>query len=166
MITRLRNILLISAGAIASVVVTSAADYEGLTAPRAHQLDESYSFKQYLAHFEKSYDDHDEYHHRSQIFARNMKMILNHNEGRLTEDGDVIGGGYVMGVNMFTDVDEDELPMGYNKLMHPHYKSQLNGGASKTERMLTDTITESYSVSSGYLDLILGVTSLKLAFLL
>lgn len=86
--------------------------------PLAHELDESYSFDQYLLHFDKFYDDPKEYIRRSQIFTRNLNMILNHNNGRLTENGEIIGGGYVMGVNSFTDVDVEELPMGYNKPAH------------------------------------------------
>lgn len=141
MVHYLCNILLFSAGAVSAVV--SGADYDGDAAPRAHQLDESYTFDQYLAHHDKSYDDADEYDRRSQIFARNMKKILRHNEGKITEDGDVIKG-YVMGVNMFTDVEVEELPMGYNKLHHPAWRSQLVGGAVlKTERLLGGT--ETYS---------------------
>lgn len=118
--------------------------------PRAHQLDASYTFEQYLAHFDKSYDDPDEYARRSAVFADNLRTILEHNAGRLTPEGDIVGGGYVMGVNRFTDVDQSaELPMGYNKLMHPSWRSQfLLGGASRVERLLGGSETESYGVSS------------------
>ena len=101
-----------------SVAAVSAAKHDGPAPPRAHQLDESYTFEQYLVHFDKSYDDPDEYERRSGIFADNMKKILRHNEGKMTEAGDVIQG-YVMGVNMFTDVESDEVPFGYNKALHP-----------------------------------------------
>ena len=141
MICRLRNILLLSAAAV------SAAS-QG-PAPQAHQLDDTYSFAQYLSHFDKSYDDPKEYDRRSNIFAKNLQKILRHNVGKMTEAGDVIEG-YVMGVNMFTDVETSELPMGYNKALHPAWRSQLlGGGVSSTERLLgaIDTNTESYSVS-------------------
>ena len=121
--------------------------------PLAHELDESYSFDQYLVHFDKSYDDPKEYVRRSQIFTRNLNMILNHNGDRLTEDGEIIGGGYVMGVNAFTDVDFDELPMGYNKYGR--------GSASSTSHLVGDAAleierrklggTQSYSVRVGHL---------------
>jgi len=142
MICRLRKFLLLSVGAVSAAV--SGAEYVGVDAPQAHQLDESYTFEQYLDHFDKSYDDQAEYDTRSQIFVRNIKKIMSHNEGKMTEDGDVIEG-YVMGVNMFTDVDAGELPMGYNKLMHPAWRTQLMAGASKTERMLGGTDTDAYS---------------------
>jgi len=140
MICNLRNLFLLSAA-----TAVSAANGP---APKAHQLDDSYTFEQYLSHFEKSYDDPAEYDHRSAIFAKNMKKILSHNVGKMTADGDVIEG-YVMGVNMFTDVATDELPMGYNKALHPAWSSQLRrgGAVTSTERLLgtTDTITTSYS---------------------
>eukprot|EP00584_Thalassiosira_punctigera_P026593 CAMPEP_0172578568 /NCGR_PEP_ID=MMETSP1067-20121228/138803_1 /TAXON_ID=265564 ORGANISM="Thalassiosira punctigera, Strain Tpunct2005C2" /NCGR_SAMPLE_ID=MMETSP1067 /ASSEMBLY_ACC=CAM_ASM_000444 /LENGTH=421 /DNA_ID=CAMNT_0013371265 /DNA_START=46 /DNA_END=1311 /DNA_ORIENTATION=- len=139
MIRSLRDILLLSA-AVAS------ASNSGGSAPKAHQLDESYTFEQYLSHFEKFYDDPEEYNRRSYIFAKNMDKILRHNEGRMNEDG-VVLEGYVMGVNMFTDVESHELPMGYNKAHHPAWKSQLSGAIARTERSLgaTDTVTASYS---------------------
>jgi len=140
MICNLRNLFLLSAA-----TAVSAANGP---APKAHQLDDSYTFEQYLSHFEKSYDDPAEYDHRSAIFAKNMKKILSHNVGKMTAEGDVIEG-YVMGVNMFTDVATDELPMGYNKALHPAWSSQLHrgGAVTSTERLLgtTDTITTSYS---------------------
>jgi len=144
MIFRLRNILLLSAAAVSAVVVAE----NDTAAPQAHQLDNSYTYEQYLTHFNKSYDNTEEHSRRSQTFARNLETILRHNEGRMTDDGDIIDGGYVMGVNRFTDVERGEMPLGYNSLMHPAWRSQLvGGGASKTERLLgaTDTVTASYS---------------------
>ena len=102
--------------------------------PLAHELDVSYSFDQYLLHFDKSYDQ-EEYIRRSQIFIRNLNMILNHNHGRLTEDGEIIGGGYVMGVNAFTDIDVEELPMGYNKHV-------LDGGSATSHLRVGDAVLE------------------------
>lgn len=137
MILSLRNIFLLSAAAV------SAANAKH-PAPQAHQLDASYTFEQYLAHFDKSYDDPDEYDRRSNTFDRHLKKILRHNVGKMTEAGDVIKG-YVMGVNMFTDVETEELPMGYNKALNPAWSSQFMGGASSTERMLGAIDTASYS---------------------
>ena len=117
--------------------------------PLAHELDESYSFDQYAVHFDKSYDDPNEYVRRSRIFTRNLRMILDHNNGRLTEEGEIIGGGYVMGVNAFTDIDVEELPLGYNKHVRASASltSHLRVGDSVLEierRQLGGT--ESYSV--------------------
>eukprot|EP00580_Thalassiosira_gravida_P016848 CAMPEP_0201659162 /NCGR_PEP_ID=MMETSP0494-20130426/2010_1 /ASSEMBLY_ACC=CAM_ASM_000839 /TAXON_ID=420259 /ORGANISM="Thalassiosira gravida, Strain GMp14c1" /LENGTH=426 /DNA_ID=CAMNT_0048136557 /DNA_START=31 /DNA_END=1311 /DNA_ORIENTATION=+ len=140
MICNLRNLFLISAAAAVSAA--------NGPAPKAHQLDDSYTFEQYLSHFEKSYDDPAEYGRRSAIFANNMNKILSHNVGKMTAEGNVIEG-YVMGVNKFTDVATNELPMGYNKAFHPAWSSQLRreGAVTSTERLLgtTDTITTSYS---------------------
>ena len=145
-------ILLLSAAA----VVTSADDnYIGLEAPRAHQLDDSYTFEQYLSHFNKSYNDPDEYTRRKELFNKNMQTILNHNKDRMNDQGDILDNGYVMGINQFTDFDHRfELPMGYNKLQHPAWSSQLVSSVSKTERLLGGIDTQSYSVSSCVLQLI------------
>ena len=114
-----RNLLILSA---ASVAV--AANNNNSSPPRAHELDESYTFDEYIRHHGKDYSDPTEYSRRQQIFEKNLKMILAHNEGRMDESGEVLSG-YVMGVNRFTDVDLEELPMGYNKNLHPAWSSQL-----------------------------------------
>lgn len=138
-ISSLRNFLILSAAAVSTAAP-----------PKAHQLDASYTFERYLAHFDKSYDDAAEYDRRSAVFAANMRKILRHNAGKMNEAGDVIGGGYVMGVNAFTDVPRDELPMGYNRALHPAYRSRLargSGAVTSTERLLgaTNTVTASYA---------------------
>lgn len=144
----LLNILLISA---AAVVISADDNYIGLEAPRAHQLDEFYTFEQYLSHFNKSYNDLDEYARRKELFNKNMQTILNHNKDRMNDQGDILDNGYVMGVNQFTDFDHrNELPMGYNKLQHPAWSSQFVSSVSKTERLLGGIDTQSYSVSCVY----------------
>ncbi len=119
------------------------------TAPQAHQLDNSYNFEQYLSHFGKHYNNPDEYARRSRIFSKNLAKILAHNAGKMTENGDILQdvGGYVMGVNMFTDFEHEEMPMGYNKVMHPSWRVQFEDRQSiaKVERFLDGTA--SYSVS-------------------
>ena len=122
-----------------SLTATSA----GRIAPRAHQLDETYTFSQYLAHFSKSYPDPKEYARRSAIFYSNLEKILKHNEGRINEFGNVVKG-YVMGVNRFTDLEVYELPMGYNKA-HRAWRENKGGLVKATERRLGGT--QSYSVS-------------------
>jgi hypothetical protein len=116
----LRNRLFILLSAAAAAAANS-------SPPRAHELDESYTFDQYLNHHGKDYSDPVEYNRRQQIFEKNLKMILAHNEGRMDESGEVLNG-YVMGVNRFTDVDLEELPMGYNKKLHPDWSSQFMQG--------------------------------------
>lgn len=133
----------------ASAAVSSGghASKDAAVPPRAHELDKSYTFERYLDHFKKGYDDPDEYARRSRIFERNLNTILRHNgEKKMTKDGNIVGGGYVMGVNAFTDVDIEELPTGYNKLVRTAWSSQLLGdGALKMERLLGGI--QSYSVS-------------------
>ena len=152
MINLRRNLFLISTATAAVFSVASATEpllYVGESAPLAHQLNEYYTFEQYLSHFSKSYDDPNEYTRREKLFNKNMETILAHNKGKMTEDGHLLKGGYVMGVNQFTDVDHgssSELPMGYNKLQHPAWKSQFVG-LSKTERKLGEADTQQYSVS-------------------
>ena len=123
--------------ALAATAPSAAANLGGVGAtrpPRAHELDESYTFELYLSHFDKSYDTPDEHERRSAIFARNLEAILRHNEGRMDGSGEVVSG-YVMGVNAYTDLDVDELPMGYNKASHSAWTSQINsGGVSSVER--------------------------------
>jgi len=139
-----RAIVLLSAAA----VVSAANRHGGPLPPRAHQLDATYTFDEYLSHFDKSYDDPDEYDRRSSKFAENLDMILSHNEGRMTENGDVLKG-YVMGVNKFTDAyGAEELPLGYNKALHPAW-SPAGGAVLRTERLLGagGMNTEAYSKS-------------------
>lgn len=111
--------------------------------PRAHELDASYTFDQYLLHFSKSYNDR-EYSHRFQIFQSNLQRILDHNQGRMDEAGNVING-YVMGINAFTDRESSEIPMGFSREMHPAWRGQLNNLKEiwvekiiSTERKLVD----------------------------
>ena len=135
----LRNLLILSAAATAAAAKS--------TPPRAHELDENYSFDEYLSHHDKDYShDPAEYSRRQQIFEKNLKMILAHNEGRMNESGEVLNG-YVMGINRFTDVDLEELPMGYNKKLHPDYSSQVwQGDVLATERRRLGGL-ESYEVN-------------------
>eukprot|EP00804_Cyclotella_cryptica_P027237 CCRYP_014367-RC/>CCRYP_014367-RC protein AED:0.13 eAED:0.13 QI:57/0.85/0.75/1/0.85/0.75/8/132/854 len=109
--------------------------------PRAHQLDETYTFSQYLSHFSKSYPNPEEYAHRSATFYANLQRILEHNQGRMDGFGKVVKG-YVMGVNRFTDLEVHELPMGYNKA-HRAWREREEGLATATERRLGGT--QSYS---------------------
>jgi cathepsin L len=89
--------------------------------PRAHELDGSYTYSQYTSHFNKSYSA-DEYERRSEIFERNLRKILDHNAARADRAGI---GGYLMGVNEFTDRETTEVKLGWNKLMHFAWRDQF-----------------------------------------
>ena len=145
-----RNLLILSAASVAAAANSSP--------PRAHELDENYSFEEYVSHHGKDYSDPTEYSRRQQIFEKNLKMILEHNAGRMDESGEVLSG-YVMGVNRFTDVDLEELPMGYNKNLHPAWSSQLmvhGEDVLATERRRLGGL-ESYQVCCDALPLIIFV---------
>eukprot|EP01082_Thalassiosira_pseudonana_P002790 g3613.t1 g3613 contig12:2420756-2422205(-) len=125
-------------------VVAAAASSTTTSPPRAHELDANYTFEQYLAHFDKSYSNPDESIRRSRIFNNNLQIILNHNKGRDMDSSGRVKKGFVMGVNQFTDVERSELPMGYNKSLHPAWRSQTEGVAvSATERWLGGTASYS-----------------------
>ena len=148
-----RNFLLLLSTAAAAAAATAAT----AAPPRAHELDASYTFAAYLAHFGKEYPDPDEHARRAATFDRRLKTIVAHNAGQAMDAEGRVLAGYVMGVNAFTDVEDDELPLGYNKLLHPAWREQLRGGAAQAARALgvadadadtdTDTMT-SYSVSA------------------
>ena len=78
---RYRLLPLLSAAAAAAV---------NSSAPRAHELDENYTFDEYLSHHGKDYSDPKEYRRRQQMFEKNLKMILAHNEGKMDELGEVL----------------------------------------------------------------------------
>merc|ERR1719203_38917 len=113
--------------------------------PRAHELDASYTFDAYLVHFNKAYPDPEEHARRAATFDRRLKEILAHNAGQEMDAEGKPVRGYVMGVNHLTDVELDELPLGYNKRLHPAWAGQLHGGAAQAARALgaidTDTDT-------------------------
>ena len=74
-------------------------------------------------------------------------MIMEHNNGKMDESGELVNGSFVMGVNRFTDVDvTTEIPMGYNKAFHPDWSSQIMvGDILATERRRLGGL-ESYQV--------------------
>ena len=75
-------------------------------APKHHELDESYSFSQYVKDFSKSYTP-EEYSRREALFQENLKDILSHNQ--------LLGRTYHKGINHFTDFAADEGHFGYSK---------------------------------------------------
>lgn len=76
--------------------------------PKWHDLDESYSFEQFVVDFDKVYTDDEEYTGRRAIFAANLRTIMEHN-------GKKPKAGHVLGVNEFMDRRLDEIFTGYDK---------------------------------------------------
>jgi hypothetical protein len=146
----LRNLL------IASAVAATPAAASTLRPPQAHELDEYYTFAQYLDHHpNKSYSDPAEYYRRKQIFEKNLKMILAHNEGKIHPSGELTDGSWVMGINKFTDQDPSELPLGYNKALHNDWSSQMTSPSNvlATERRRLGGL-ESYEVRALFLSVV------------
>lgn len=142
----LRNLL------IASVAATAAAA-STLRPPQAHELDEYYTFAQYLDHHpNKSYSDPAEYYRRKQIFEKNLKMILAHNHGKINASGELTDGSWVMGINKFTDQDPSEVPMGYDKSRHHAWSKQITRSSNvlATKRRRLGGL-ESYEVRAFFL---------------
>eukprot|EP01064_Diplonema_japonicum_P018141 TRINITY_DN26833_c0_g1_i1.p1 TRINITY_DN26833_c0_g1~~TRINITY_DN26833_c0_g1_i1.p1 ORF type:complete len:363 (+),score=90.78 TRINITY_DN26833_c0_g1_i1:41-1129(+) len=69
------------------------------TSWRDLQSNTKYSFSDYLSEYSKVYSDASEYKRREALFHANVASIRRHNAGDST---------YKMGLNMFTDLDEQE----------------------------------------------------------
>jgi hypothetical protein len=99
----------------------------------SHALEEdsssSYSFDQFLADHDKEYY-HDEYNRRQEIFLHNLETIINHNAKRTESKSN-----FTMGVNRFTDMLPNEMPLGYDKLSHSAWKA-TKSSSSAVERNL------------------------------
>jgi len=83
-----------------------------------------YSFEQYVDEFNKEYSSENEYKHREGIFLQNLAVIMDHNSNRDSSK-------HYMDINHFTDKLDSELPLGYDKSMHPAWSSK---GATSVER--------------------------------
>lgn len=104
---------------------------EVVASPPKHQdLDENYTFEQYLADFHKHYDAEEEYENRRRIFEENLAAILQHNRDSRYN--------YVMGVNHLTDSTARELPLGYNK-NEARLRRSKNSISASAERTLQKT---------------------------
>lgn len=83
--------------------------------PTWEELDETYTFEQFVNDFYKSYEyETEEYMARRNIFQSNLGMILEHNSQRSTRTH-TRTTGHVLGVNQFMDQHPNELPTGYDK---------------------------------------------------
>jgi cathepsin L len=89
-------------------------------------LDESYTFDDFVAEFGKSYTIK-ELARRKDIFEKNLRYILKHNR-----KGDK---GYILGINQFTDLEKHELPRGYDKSLHSAWNGAVMLGGD--ERIAT-----------------------------
>jgi len=89
------------------------------SAPRWHELSESYSFEQYLADFGKEYGCPRESAQRRQIFEENLGKILSHNSD--------VSQTWKMGVNAFTDMTRSEINAfkGYDKVRAHQERANL-----------------------------------------
>ena len=137
---------------IALILLHTVGSVIASTSPRAHHLNDSYTFSQYLLDFSKSYPPN-EYSRRLQIFQKNLAKILSHNDDITMDNNGRSKGGYVMGVNRFTDMEEHEIGKGFRRDMHPAWLEQLlmkredhAHGAVATERTLGEASSK-YSVS-------------------
>jgi cathepsin L len=84
--------------------------------PKWHELDESYSFEDYVIDFGKAYETPHEYQLRQNVFRENLQHILVHNQRQpSTPMAPNRAKGHVLGVNAWTDTTADELPTGYDK---------------------------------------------------
>mmetsp|Transcript_7946 Transcript_7946/g.18398 ORF Transcript_7946/g.18398 Transcript_7946/m.18398 type:complete len:204 (-) Transcript_7946:1208-1819(-) len=93
------------------LVVVAVAALVGAKAlvPTWENLDESYTFEQFVRDFDKQYDIPSEWAHRKSIFESNLFHILEHNRLGMEQHG------YVLGVNHFMDLKFDA---GYNDSFH------------------------------------------------
>jgi hypothetical protein len=101
-----------------------------------------YSFGEFLHKFGKKYDTAEEYNRRQDIFLSNLSKIRGHNDHRSSEHS------YMLGINQFADLLEEELPMGLDKSLYPSYartsfseKRQLRS-TSPLEKQLTMITTD------------------------
>jgi cathepsin L len=92
-------------------------------------VDESYSFEEFVADFDKSYSDREESRKRQIIFEKNLRTILSHNK-----QVDLSQRGHVLGVNPFADLEAEEIPRGYDKMQSTVRLQQVFTETLSTER--------------------------------
>lgn len=97
--------------------------------PSHNDVDETYSFDQYVQDFAKTYSSPKDRLRREMIFVQNLHAILRHNR----QNGPV---SYKLGVNQFMDMESHELPTGYEKSFHPVWRGQKTPSATAERRQL------------------------------
>ena len=85
---------------------------------------EDYPFDTYIKEFNKDYATDEEFRLRESIFLKNLATIVRHNNDR-----DPLK--YYMDLNQFTDMSEEELPLGYDKSYHAAWKHESDTSISR-----------------------------------
>lgn len=90
-----------------------------------HGQEEPYSFEQYVKDYDKTYRNPQDYAHHEAVFQANMAAMNHHNKNNRR--------GYTLGVNQFTDLLPEHIPMGYVK---PYLYDNRNVVAASRRRHL------------------------------
>jgi cathepsin L len=119
--------------AVISLIACTRIQNAAALPPKWHELDESYSFEDYVIDFGKAYDTPHEYQLRQNIFQTNLQHILVHNRRQpSTPMAPKRAKGHVLGVNEWTDTTADELPTGYDKTFKVSSVSREGATTSRT----------------------------------
>jgi len=97
------------------------------------QVDESYTFEQFLDDFHKSYENQEKYDLRRSVFNENLQTILDHNAINAI---DIKKGGYLLGIGPMMDLRADEVPKGYDKAKPSLMASTARKLAQTTRKLL------------------------------
>ena len=95
-------------------------------------VNNEYSFETYIQEYGKGYETEEEFIRRKVIFEQNREIIVQH---------EIQGDSYyTMGVNQFSDMFEEEMPLGYDKSFHPAWGSE---STTTSQRRLGQTLVRS-----------------------
>ena len=83
---------------------------------QGEQLQGDLLFEEYRQDFGKTYEDATEYESRRAIFRDNLAAAEQHNREQQENDGNA--KGYKLGVNQYSDLLLEEVPLGYVKTYH------------------------------------------------
>lgn len=84
-----------------------------------------YTFETYVQEFHKEYATDEEYEFRKTIFIQNLATIVDHNGEKQTFE-------YYMDLNQFTDMTDNELPLGFEKSVHSSWKAKTATSSTAT----------------------------------
>jgi len=97
--------------------------------PRSHELTDSYAFRDYIADFDRTYEEGtNEFELRKGVFDDNLATILEHNR-RYYGDEEDDSPSFTMGINHYTDQRPEELHFGYKTGPHRLSLDNDNDGA-------------------------------------
>lgn len=107
--------------------------------PRSNELDDTYTFDQFLQDFDKHYDTPSEHAKREKIFKANRSMILEHNAAYYSKKNTRanLKPSHTLGINQFADLEHHEIHKGYFKQSHAVFRQQTQ----QEEGAETTTIT-------------------------